>query len=505
MLALAAWLLAIAAPAQAGLFGDDPKTGVDYAPASALIAHGAVQIGAFSYLPAMSGKLKPDDVGTSNITLTRNVADVVRESLLKEFRFTGIAIDSGPTLSAEIREFRYGIEAHVVTIRYSVKDAQGVVLYDAEKSTNVPFGGGNVSAFDNSMTRNFEALIRDPDFLKAINGGLGGSLPYVEATSSRPSFVYVPSSAFVVSGAVSIGIFDYQRAEKVEADQIPNTAIGNIHLDRPVATYFAEALLKELRLTGVKVESSDRILSGTITSLSDDDLGSSATVTLAVKYVVKDGTGNNIYEGEKVTKLTTQKTLEFLNSALRRNFEALLLDGAFLKAIGAPDNPGNVAQTVVRSDGWHWVQWSGYGPRSALTAHGAVEVGPFAYSVKTAKMEATEIPNRALMTTVNADKPIAELMHDLTLNELRSTGIQVRGSDRMLTGDIQKYKTDDIATPQEWMITVHFSVKDKAGTSLYDAVKTVEITNDKYVVNFLEMKLVIEALISDPDFIKAIN
>src|SRR5262249_28269811 len=148
---------------------------------------------------------------------------------------------------------------------------------------------------------------------------------------SMVAMSYVPSSAFITGGAVAIAPFEYLWAEKIDADQIPNTAIGNVHLGRSVASFVAEALLKELRLTGVSVESKDRILSGTITSLSSDDLGDSVTWKLAIKYVVKDAAGNTVYEGEKATNLVTQKVRDFFSSVLRRNFEELLLDEAFLK------------------------------------------------------------------------------------------------------------------------------------------------------------------------------
>jgi uncharacterized lipoprotein len=506
-------LLLAPAPARAGLFGEGPKITVDYAPASALIAHGAVQVGAFTYLPSVNGKLKPYELGNTSLAdllLTQNVDAVVREALLKEFRFTGIDISRGPVLSGDIREFRQndlGGNNITLTIHFSVQDAQGALLYDGEKTALSLPGGGNVSYLDAVMTNCFEALLRDPAFLGAIGGSLTAGPGDVTGSPKFVALTYVPSSAFIVGGAVAIGAFDYLPAAsgKVTADQVGNTALGNTHLDRPVSAYVAAAALKEFRLAGIAVESADRTLEGTIVDLFCDDLGSSATWTLDVKYAVKDRNGNTLYQGEKRTALKTQKVLEMLNSLLRRNFEALMLDGDFLKAINGPAGAANVEQTIVPSDGWNWVEWSGYGPRTALVAHGAVTVGAFSYPAMTGKMKPTEIANTALMTTINADKPVAELMHDLTLNELRATGIDVRGSGRVLTGEVQKYKVDDIADPCEWTITVRFTVRDKDGAALYDAVKALTPTNDQHVYNFREMKLAIEALISDPAFIAAIN
>jgi hypothetical protein len=509
ILAAIVYLIAFAVPAHAGLFGEDPKMETDYAPASALIAHGAVQIGTFTYLPAVSGKLKSYEVDNPTLTdilMTRDVSDVVRESLLKEFRFVGIKIQSGPTLSGDIREFRFSDQFVSLSIHYSVKNPEGHMLYEGEKAVKERLGSGNVSPFDNVMTKSFEALLRDPEFIRSIDGEIGG-LALPESSAHSIPFTYVPSSAFIADGSVAIDKFDYAPSAtgKIEPDQIPNTAIGNIHLDQPVASYLAAAILKEFRLTGVNVESKTRFLSGTVVKLSCDDLGTSATWTLDVRYVVKDQAGNAVYDGEKITTLVTQKFLLMLNSLLRRNIETLLLDPAFLEAIGSSNTAKNIPETVVPSDGWHWVEWSGYGPRSALVAHGDVSVGAFSYPVATGKMEPTEIPNTALLKTLRADKPIAELMHDLALNELRSTGISVRSPKRFLTGEILKYKIDDIASPEEWDIAVHFEVKDNNGISLYSSTKAATPTNDPHTMNFLEMKVVIEELISDPAFIAAIS
>src|SRR6185312_16678448 len=118
--AIAAFALfaSFVAPARAGLFGEAPKLQVDYAPESSLVAHGAVQIGDFTYQPSITGKLKAYEVVTSgigaNILLSRNVADFVRESLLKEFRFVGLQLGVGPTLSGDIRAF--GVDGALVTL-----------------------------------------------------------------------------------------------------------------------------------------------------------------------------------------------------------------------------------------------------------------------------------------------------------------------------------------------------------------------------------------------------
>jgi hypothetical protein len=509
---LALGLIVFAAPAGAAWFGPDPTRQIEYTPSSSFVVHGAVQVGAFAYPPG-EGKLKPNQIrnhGMGDILLSQDIGAFLHDSLLKELRFVGVKIDRGPVIAGEIKEFsvnEYDANLTTLTVRYVVTDAQGTVLYDAEKTVAQNLFGPTVTNFDRVLKSSFEVLFADAAFRKAIDPGSTPAPMAVPAPQPMLSLVYRPASPFIAGGAVAIGTFDYLPAAggKVAPDQIRNTALGNIHLDRTVAAYVGEAILKELRLTGVTVESNDRVLGGTIVELACDDLGYSSDWVVDVKYVVRDGAGAVVYEGEKVTKIRTAKYLDTVNDALRRNFEALLLDDAFLKAIGAPEGTHNTAESAIPFDSFAGTETTGYGPRSALVAHGAVSVGPFAYLLAGPKTKANEIPCTALMTTVYLDRPVAEVMQAITLNELRFIGIDVRGTDRVLTGEIQKYKVDNIADPAEWTIAVHFTVKDKAGATLYDAVKSATPTNTKFLYNFREMQTVIEALVSDPDFIKAIN
>ncbi len=321
---------------------------------------------------------------------------------------------------------------------------------------------------------------------------------------------YAPSSAFVMGGAVRIGTFQYLPADagKTDPDQIPNTAIGNLHLDVPVATYIAQAVLKEFRLTGVDVESAGKVLSGRIVELSVDDLGDTCDWTLDVQYTVTDAQGNAVYRAEKITKETTQKFVTPVNQVIRHNIEALLGDTGFLQAIGSPAYPGNAVTPAIPDDLIDAAYVVTYSPRTALRAHGSVDIGSFAYlPAEKGGVKPNQFANTALMANEYIDEPVGTLVHDAVLQELRFAGIAVHGSGRILSGEIQDYSVTDTSNPSEWVVTIRYIVKDESGKVLYDAVKTCKPEQPQYPTRWSHQELTIdiESLIRDPAFIAAIN
>jgi uncharacterized lipoprotein len=511
-----ALLLCVAAPAEAGLFGEVPPDPVDYAPGSALSARGTLSVGSFDYLPSTAGKLKPNEIKVDGLRPNRHISQDVgkffRESLLKELRFTGIKIaDGGAVLSGEIKAFD---DNHVnqqttdLTVHYVLKSAAGAVLYDGEKSSQQFYKGGHLFGINAPLLANFEELLRDPAFQNALDPTFVPPVIARRIVSFLYGFNSAPTTAFIAGGAVRIGAFDYlpPAGGKIAPDVIRNTAIGEMKLDQPVADFVAQALIKQFRLAGVALDKGDLTLTGTVVDIAADDLGYSSDWKADIKYVVKDRAGKIVYQGEKVTKETTSKAFQ-LNRILRHNFEALLLDDAFLKAIGAPTGMPNSAEPVIPYDSYDGFANTEYAPRTALSVQGAVEVGPVAYLPAGKKVKENEIPCTTLMAKIFADKNIALLFHDLALNEFRTAGIDVRPGSKVLTTEIQKYKVDNTEHPPEWVVAMRFTVKDKTGATLYDAVKSatplgVDVAN---WTNFSEMEVMIEQLLTDPAFVRAIN
>ena len=151
---------------------------------------------------------------------------------------------------------------------------------------------------------------------------------------------YSPSSAMSATGNVTVGTFRYEPAVKgqVAANQFRNTAMAGVKVDHNIDEFFRDAVFKELRFVGVKVDAgSKRVLSGDIHDYLIDDLGFSVDWTVDVTYSVTDGAdGKPIYTAEKVTKSHTAKfanAFATMNEQIKLNVEQLLKDPAFLDAI----------------------------------------------------------------------------------------------------------------------------------------------------------------------------
>jgi hypothetical protein len=149
---------------------------------------------------------------------------------------------------------------------------------------------------------------------------------------------YAPSSTLSAAGAVKVGDFTYLPATqgKVKPNQIHNTALGNVLLDKNIDVFFRNAVFTELRFVGVKVDAGDRTLRDEIREFLIDDLGYSVDWTIDVDYKVTDTTGKVIYESDKSAKNRTSKfsnALGALTQQMKLNIESLIRDPAFIKAI----------------------------------------------------------------------------------------------------------------------------------------------------------------------------
>lgn len=147
-----------------------------------------------------------------------------------------------------------------------------------------------------------------------------------------------------VAGAVGVGDFSYLPVEKpakdktpIVSNQIRNTAMGDIKIDRDIKVFVRDAVFAELRFVGVKVNETSRILKGDIEEFLIDELGYSVDWTLRIRYVVTEAASQKvIYDGVKATQRRTAKFVNpfgALNETIKLNVEDLLKDPALLKAI----------------------------------------------------------------------------------------------------------------------------------------------------------------------------
>ena len=179
---------------------------------------------------------------------------------------------------------------------------------------------------------------------------------------------YAPSSVMSASGSISISDFKYLPSDNdnvpkdcknisdfkilpsdkdnvpeycknifVAPNQIRNTAIGEIIIDRDVKTFVKDAVFAELRFVGIKTSNDNRFLKGDIEEFLIDDLGYSVDWKLRIKYeVVESSSKKVIYQA---TKSTERKTAKFanpfgaLNETVKLNVEELIKDESFIQAI----------------------------------------------------------------------------------------------------------------------------------------------------------------------------
>jgi hypothetical protein len=168
--------------------------------------------------------------------------------------------------------------------------------------------------------------------LVAVVMGLAGCVSTVPVD-------YSPSSTLSATGAVQVADFKYLPAinGKVKPNQLRNTAIGAILLDKNIDVFFHNAVFTELRFVGVKVADNNLKLSGEINEFLVDDLGYSVDWTVDVHYVITNSaTGAVVYDSDKITKNRTAKfanAFVALNQQIKQNIEDLIKDPAFIKAI----------------------------------------------------------------------------------------------------------------------------------------------------------------------------
>jgi uncharacterized lipoprotein len=150
---------------------------------------------------------------------------------------------------------------------------------------------------------------------------------------------YSPSSILLAEGSVEVGSFRYLPGEsgRVKPNQIMNTALGSVLFEKEIGELFREAVLKELRFVGVKIQSDKRVLQGEIVEFLMDDLGFSIDWTLEVRYrVTTVGSGAVIYESWKKLEKKTDKfnnIFGILNEIIKLTIEQLISDPGFTAAI----------------------------------------------------------------------------------------------------------------------------------------------------------------------------
>jgi len=117
----------------------------------------------------------------------------------------------------------------------------------------------------------------------------------------------------------------------VQANQLRNTALGKIMLERNIDQYFEDAMRLEARFVGIDINAEQPKINGEIIEFLVDDLGYSVTWTLDVKYII-DGCYN---ETHNIVKKTSKFGDVFgeLRNVMKDNIELLFSDQQFQTCI----------------------------------------------------------------------------------------------------------------------------------------------------------------------------
>lgn len=175
--------------------------------------------------------------------------------------------------------------------------------------------------------------------MRAVRGLSLLCLVWLAGCATRPAVThYAATSVMTVQGATAVGDFSYRPARegRVAANQIANTAVGDVRLDQDVARFVRDAVFLELRGVGIRTGAADRVLRGDVVAFDIDDLGYSVDWTLTVAYTVAGADGLPRYQGTHTVRRRTAKygnPSGALNETVKRNIEALLADPGFVAAI----------------------------------------------------------------------------------------------------------------------------------------------------------------------------
>lgn len=153
---------------------------------------------------------------------------------------------------------------------------------------------------------------------------------------------YSPSSVKSAQGTLDVGDFTYsavdpKSSKPIPKNQIRNTAMGEILLDREVSKFVRDGVFSELRFVGMKIAPGSQTLTADIEEFLIDDLGYSIDWTFRIKYALTDtASGKAVYTS---TKLIQRKTAKFgnplgaLNETIKLSVEQLIEDPEFIKSV----------------------------------------------------------------------------------------------------------------------------------------------------------------------------
>ncbi|MEA3087074.1 MAG: hypothetical protein QOC89_4771 [Paraburkholderia sp.] len=161
--------------------------------------------------------------------------------------------------------------------------------------------------------------------------------------------------------------------------------------------------------------------------------------------------------------------------------------------------------------------WSWFGlnspPRAATHATGWLSVAPardFAYMpARNGQVSPNRIENTA-MTGIVLKNDINETVRNSVASSLQAAGFHLTEGRKVLSGSIEKFTVEDERSPAFWTLKMRYVVTDAATQKVvFSTIKTVRRKSPKFTSNIIAIedtvRLSVDALISDPGFVKSVN
>lgn len=152
-----------------------PNHVLNYAPSSTMSMEGNMQVGRFTYRPAETGRVKPNQIRNTalgSIYFEKEINEYIETALFTEARFVGIRLsEAGPEVNGEIIEFL--IDDLGFSIDWTLEilyEIEGCYSQTQTVERNTAKFGNPFGTLNEVIKLNIEQLFSDPGFVDCVQG-----------------------------------------------------------------------------------------------------------------------------------------------------------------------------------------------------------------------------------------------------------------------------------------------------------------------------------------------
>lgn len=174
---------------------------------------------------------------------------------------------------------------------------------------------------------------------------------------------------------------------------------------------------------------------------------------------------------------------------------------------------GVLLPLMLSACSWSWFGLNSSAQHTRTHATGALSVAPardFLYRpARDGHISPNRIENTAMTGLVLKDD-ISQVVRNSVASSLRVAGLRIDDNRRVLSASIDAFTVEDTRSPTLWTLKMHYVVIDAATQKvMFSTTRTVRRKSPKFTSNTIAIedtvKLSVETLLGDPDFIKAVN